>query len=261
MLEAMAGGDEFLFDVSRRVLLTSLTDRDAIRYRQQILADCIAQPGIIRQMYGIAVGALRDKRGVWGFWSSQYPSSILSGAINQLDVLIVRLRELRQVADDQAGKFRAAGLTALFSSLQRELDDDYFQTLSHHLKQLRFRDGQLLSAQLGRDNSGISYVLRSGSARRSWKERVGIEPRSVYSFSIPPQGRRRSAGAIGHDQPGDQPGRQRRRPVSRPRSQLLHHAARGARVLRELPQPPRPAHRQEPAGDIPRPGRRGTSRN
>ena len=187
VLAAMAGGDEFLFDVSRRVLLTSLTDPDAIRYRQQILGDCIAQPGIIRQMYGIAVGALRDKRGVWGFWSSGSPSSILSGAVNQLEVLIVRLRELRQIADDHGHKFRAAGLTALFNSLQRDLDDDYFQTLSLHLRQLRFKDGQLLSAQLGRDNSGINYVLRSGGARRSWKERVGIEPRSVYSFSIPPR--------------------------------------------------------------------------
>ena len=104
--------------------------REAIRYRQQVLADCIAEPDIIRQMYGIAVGALEDKRGVWGFWSSQYPASILSGAVNQLEVLIVRLRELRQVADDHAGKFSSAGLTTLLRSLQRELDDDYFETLS-----------------------------------------------------------------------------------------------------------------------------------
>ena len=44
-----------------------------------------------------------------------------------------------------------------------------------------------MSAQLDRDNSGVGYVLRSGSARRSWKERVGIEPRTVYSFTIPPR--------------------------------------------------------------------------
>jgi MutS domain V len=187
VLAAMASGDKFLFDVSRQVMLTSLKDPEAISYRQQILADCIAQPSIIRQMYGIAVGALQDKRGVWGFWSSQYPTSILSGAVSQLEVLIVRLRELRQIADDHADKFRSAGLTALFSSLQYELDDDYFETLSRHLRQLRFKNGELLSAQLGRDNSGINYVLRSGNARRSWKERVGIEPRSVYSFSIPPR--------------------------------------------------------------------------
>ena len=187
LLQAMAAGDKFLYDISMRVTLASLTEPEAIRYRQQILADCIAKPDIIRQMYGIAVGALQDRRGVWGFWASQHPSSILSGAVNQLEVLIRRLRELRQVADDQAGNFSSDGLTTLLHTLQRDLDDAYFQDLNAHLRQLRFRDGVPLSAELDRDNSGINYVLRSGNTRRSWKERVGIEPRSVYSFTIPPR--------------------------------------------------------------------------
>jgi DNA mismatch repair ATPase MutS len=187
LLAAMAGGDKFLFDTSTKVLLTSLSDPEAIRYRQRVLADCIAEPDIIRQMYGIAVAALQDRRGVWGFLSSQFPSSILSGAINQLQVLIARLRELRQVADSHAGKFSSDGLTTLFHTLQRELDDDYFETLNGHLRQLRFRDGVPMSAELDRDNSGINYLLRSGNARRGWKERIGIAPRTVYSFTIPPR--------------------------------------------------------------------------
>ena len=44
-----------------------------------------------------------------------------------------------------------------------------------------------MSAQLDRDNSAINFVLRSGNARRGWKERVGMEPRSIYSFTIPPR--------------------------------------------------------------------------
>jgi hypothetical protein len=187
VLEAMAAGDKFLFDISARVMLSSLTDPADVRYRQQILADCIAEPGVIRQMYGIAVGALKDKRGVWGYWPSQRPPGILSGAVRQLDVLIARLRELRQVADDHAAKFSSEGLVTLLRSLQRDLDDEYFETLGRHLKQLRFRNGELMSMRLGRDNSGVDYVLRSGNARRSWKERVGIEARSIYSFSIPPR--------------------------------------------------------------------------
>ncbi len=187
LLTAMAGGDKFRRDVSTRVLLTSVADEAVIRYRQQILADCIANPDVIRQMYDIAVGALRDKRGVWGFFSSRNPSTILSGAVNQLDVLVARLRQLRRLADEHAGSVRSAGLTALFSSLQRDLDDEYFETIAGHLRQLRFRDGVPISAQLDRDNSGIKYVLRSGSTRRGWKERVGIEPRSVYSFTLHPR--------------------------------------------------------------------------
>jgi MutS domain V len=187
VLDTMAAGNEFLHDIAKRVLLTSLTDPGDIRYRQAVLADCIAHPEIIRQMYGIAVGALADKRRVWGFWSSARPTSILAGAINQLEVLIVRLRELRQVADEHATAFSSDGLVSLLRSLQHDLDDEYFETLSGHLRQLRFKSGQLMSAQLGPDNSGINYVLRARGSRRGWKERVGIEPRSVYSFTIPPR--------------------------------------------------------------------------
>jgi DNA mismatch repair ATPase MutS len=187
LLSAMAGDDKFLYDISARVVVTSLTDPAAIRYRQQVLADCIAHPDIIRHIYAIAIGALQDRRAVWGFMGSQYPSSILSGAINQLVVLIARLRELRQVADEHAGRFSSDGLTTLLRAAQRELDDDYFETLNRHLKQLRFRDGVPMSAQLDRDNSDINYVLLSRGSQRSWKERIGIQPRSAYSFTIPPR--------------------------------------------------------------------------
>jgi hypothetical protein len=186
LLDAMALGDKFLFEISQQVLLASLADPEAIRYRQRVLADCIAEPDVIREMYGIAVAALQDKRGMWGF-SYLQPHSVLSGAVTQLEALAVRLRQLREVADRHAGTFRSEGLTALFRTLQQDLDDDYLETLDRHLKQLRFPGGELISAQLGRDNSGINFVLRSGGARRRWKERVGIAPRSSYSFTIPPR--------------------------------------------------------------------------
>ncbi len=186
VLEAMAAGDKFLLSVSTKVMLASLSNPDDIRYRQEILADCIERPDVIRQMYGIAVAAMQDKRGLWGY-SSQYPSSVLSAAVTQLEALIARLKEVRQIADDHAGAFRSAGLTALLRTLQRELDDEYFETLRGHLRQLRFRGGVPMSAELDRDNSGVGYLLRAGSARRSWKERIGIAPRTVYSFAIHPR--------------------------------------------------------------------------
>jgi len=160
LLQAMALGDQFLYDVSMRVLLASVDDPATILYRQRVLADCIAEPEIIREMYAIAVGALEDRRGIWGY-SSQFPSSILSGAVNQLEACFVRLKALRKLADEHGERFRSDGLTTLFRTVQRELDDDYFQTIGYHLKQLRFRDGVLISAQLDRDNSGIGFVLRA----------------------------------------------------------------------------------------------------
>jgi hypothetical protein len=187
LLQAMALGDKFLLDVSMRVLLTSVDEPAAILYRQQILADCIAEPEIVRDMYAIAVGALEDKRGIWGY-SSQFPSSILSGAVNQLESAVDHLKDLRNIADAHGERIRSTGLTTLFHTLQRELDDEYFQTISYHLKQLRFRDGEMLSAQLDRDNSGIGFVLRTDAGGKpSWKVRLGLGPRSSYTFTIPPR--------------------------------------------------------------------------
>ena len=187
LLQAMTLGDKFLLDVSMRVLLTSVDDPATILYRQRVLADCIAEPAIVREMYATAVGALEDKRGIWGY-SSQIPSSILSGAVNQLEASVVRLKDLRKIADEHADRFHSDGLTTLFRTLQRELDDGYFETISYHLKRLRFRDGELISAELDRDNSGIGFVLRSlGNGKPRWKERLGIGPRSSYSFTIPPR--------------------------------------------------------------------------
>jgi hypothetical protein len=190
LLQAMAGGDRFLYGVAAKVLLASLPDPEAIRYRQRVLADCLAQPGVIREMYAVAVGAIADKRGVWGHYGGTYqtPSSNLSGAVSHLEAYVARLRQLRRIADDHAGKFRSDGMRTLFATLHRELDDEYFEEISDHLRQLRFRSGVLISARLDRDNSGIDFVLRAaGDARRRWSERLGIGSRSSYSFTISPR--------------------------------------------------------------------------
>ncbi len=189
LLQAMAAGDKFLFQVSTKVLLTCLQDADAIRYRQQVLADCLAQPEVIRDIYAVAVGAVQDKRHLWGYGGNyQGASSNLSGAVAYLETYVARLRQLRRIADDHSGKFHSDGLRTLFATLQRELDDEYFEEIGDRLKQLRFRAGVLISAQLDRDNSGTGLVLRApGDTRRRWTERLGIGPRTTYSFTIPPR--------------------------------------------------------------------------
>jgi MutS domain V len=191
LLQAMASGDKFLAEVSSKVLLASLHDPPAIRYRQQVLADCLAEPEVIREMYAVAVGALEDqRRRWWGGYGGTYqsPSSNLSGAVSHLEGYVARLSQLRKIADDHAGKFRSQGMKTLFATLQSELDDAYFEEISYHLKQLRFRAGVLISAELDRDNSGINFLLRAGGdARRPWRERLGIGPRSSYSFTLPPR--------------------------------------------------------------------------
>jgi MutS domain V len=190
LIRAMSGGDRFLTEVATKVLLASLHDPDPIRYRQQVLAGCLAHPGVIRQIYEIAGSALADKRQLWGGYGSSYqnPSSNLSGAVNHLEAYVARLRELRAIADEHAGEFSSGGLTTLIATIQSELNDGYFQEVSDHLKRLRFRGGVLISARLDRDNSGTGLVLRApGRGRRRWTEAMGLGQRTSYSFTISPR--------------------------------------------------------------------------
>lgn len=191
VVEAMAAGDRYLAEVARHVLAHPVTDPAIITYRQEVLRDCIARPGTLRAVYGIAVEALADRRRdwAWGLGSaSRSPSLVLSSAVRLLDAGVARLRELRSLLDSDGDGFRSAGLTHLVAEARSELDDDYFALVSEHLRRLRFRDGLLMSARLAWDNSGRDYVLRSdGGHRRGWRRRLHLSEAGVAGFSVDPR--------------------------------------------------------------------------
>jgi hypothetical protein len=188
VLRTMAQGDRYLYDVSKKVILEGLGDAALVRYRQAVLEDCIANELTVRELYALVIAALEDKRGIWAIRSTTSASVLLHGAVAQLDAFVARLTQLRTLADARAGGFRSEGFVSLFESVRRDLDDEYLQVLRRHLRQLQFREGVLLSARLGRDATGADYVLRTPSAARTrWRARVGLAPRTSYSFSIPPR--------------------------------------------------------------------------
>jgi len=69
--------------------------------------------------------------------------------------------------------------------IKRELTDEYFAEVQDHLNCLKFRDGVLVSAELGEANKGINYVLRKPQAKAGWLKRVFGKGPPVYSFSLP----------------------------------------------------------------------------
>ena len=46
----MAGGDQFLYEVAERAVLSSLKDPETIRYRQRVLGGCLQQPAVVREL-------------------------------------------------------------------------------------------------------------------------------------------------------------------------------------------------------------------
>ena len=181
---AMAAGDEFVFDVAQRAVLNGLTDPDAIAYRQAVLADCLASPAVVRGLYDLAVAAVEGERKVfYGLFFRDSPEVILHRSVEVLQFFTGLLKALRTVADEQAGNFRSAGFSRLFSMLSTELSDEYFAEIGTHLSTLKFRRGMLISARLGPGNLGTGYVLRQ-PREQGWRDRLPLGGRDSYSFQV-----------------------------------------------------------------------------
>lgn len=183
LFDAMANGDKIIWEAVRKAFFESLVNADEILYRQDVLKDCIENPDAIKTLYAIVTTAIEKKRESWWGISSMYLSSILGSSVSLLQMFMEALRKIRTVVDKQHEKFHSEGFTTLFSMIKRELDDDYLSAVENHLKELKFRSGILISAELGSYNQGIHYVLRSDKNKKHRWLRWKFAP----SFTLPPR--------------------------------------------------------------------------
>ena len=187
LFEGMALGDKFLSEVAQGAVLSSVDAPGTIRYRQAILRDCLAYPDVVRQIYGIPMQASENKRRRWLGVIGHYPSGVLSGGRELLEMFVELLTSLKHVADEHGGRFESPGFRRFFSMIQEELSDDYFAVVKKHLGELRFRGGVLLSAELGQANEGTNYVLRKPTRNRNWIRELLGSGAPVYSYTLHPR--------------------------------------------------------------------------
>lgn len=179
----MADGDAFLFDVAQRILLTSVRDLATIRYRQDVLTDCLAQSSTVRDIYDLAVAAIkREKREYMGLFQRS-PDSVLARSVRVLEMFVEILKQLRTIADEHGTDFRSTGFTRFFAMLSSELDDDYFQVVAEYLKELQLRQGVLTSATLGKGAKATDIILRE-PPERTWRDRLPFGGPPSYSFLV-----------------------------------------------------------------------------
>jgi DNA mismatch repair ATPase MutS len=185
LIDAMARGDKFVWDVACKAVVLSLDDVDTILYRQDILKDCVKNAAIVRDLYAIAVEAIESERKVWSFLRD-FPHGILQRSVEVLELFVERLKKLKAIADEHAQEFASAGFTALFAMLTAELEEEYFARVENHLRELRFRGGALISAELGKGNKGTDYRLRKRPEKKqTWLERIFARKPPAYTYYIP----------------------------------------------------------------------------
>jgi DNA mismatch repair ATPase MutS len=186
---AMALEDVVVYVSSRTAMLTGLSTVEEVRYRQAVLTDCLAQSDVVRQIYGLAVQAIAEERKIWRSMFGNRGEALLQHSITVLETFVPILKQLRKLTDEHAEDFASKGFIRFFDTLRRELDDDYFDEIAQHLRQLRFRDGVLMSARLGEGSQGIDYVLRAPRPENRGRFRFGrpVIAKPTYSHTVPPR--------------------------------------------------------------------------
>ena len=107
VLDTMAAGDRFLRDVARSALLGGAGDLATVLYRQEILADCLKNPAVVRQLYDIAVEAIaRERKFIWGILYD-HPMGILRRSVSVIDMFMSMLLALRLLTEKHAGDLKS----------------------------------------------------------------------------------------------------------------------------------------------------------
>lgn len=183
----MAQGDALVAEVARQAVLCSLTEVDAILYRQQVVADCLNAPDMVRAMYQMALDTLETRRKNWLGIFTNHPSAIVRSAVELLKLLTRSLMSLRTLADTHGHDLHSEGLKTFVAMLQTELDDAYFKQIQEQLNRLG-RSGILLSAQLGAGHLGTHYTLViDPESERSALGRMLSRKSPAYTFHVDPR--------------------------------------------------------------------------
>lgn len=189
LLNAAAAGDRYLYEIMAAACAGAWdNDIATIRYRQEMLKDCLSNPDIVRQFYAIAIEPFGRERS-WDF--SLYgrdASSMVGSSVRTLQSSLGVLRRLRNACSTSAELFSSAGFRQFFDTLERDLDDAYLEAASTDLNNLTFRKGVLLSAQVGDGGKGVGTMLRKPQPRDlSWFQAVLTPGVPSYTLQLAPR--------------------------------------------------------------------------
>jgi DNA mismatch repair ATPase MutS len=157
ILTQMSAGDDTVYDVCKDALLRPLQSVQAAEYRREVLKDALSNPDIVRRLYAICAAVDRVKA---RFAPTARLAEPFKNALELLKTYLKMLRDLRAAVDNKLPNFKSEGFRKLVELLERELTDDYFNTVSEYLKEISNTDNILVSAKLGSHLHSVDYTLR-----------------------------------------------------------------------------------------------------
>lgn len=189
LLNAAANQDRYLYDIMGAACAHAWSnDIATVRYRQEVLKDCLANPAIVRQFYAIAIEPF-SRENSWNFsLYSRDVASMVGTGVRTLQGCLDVLARLRDACALNAGRFRSPGFRQFFATLERDLDDAYLGAARADLNNLTFRCGLLESAQVGNGGKGVGIMLRKPQPRDlNWMRRVFTPGAPSFTLQLHPR--------------------------------------------------------------------------
>ena len=188
LFKAMAREDRFILDIVKKGILNELHDLSEIKYRQDVLSDCLEFPLVIKQLYQIPIQIMEIKRKNWLLLSSRNPTGLLRTSVKLLQSYLKLLGTLNQIATEFSEKFQSQGFKRFFQMIQTELSESYLTKMRMQLKELRFDKGILVSVKLGKGGEGTDYILRQRIEEDTpWVKRIFEKNNPSFSFNLHPR--------------------------------------------------------------------------
>jgi hypothetical protein len=168
VISAAAAGDSEVAAVVTWALAHPLTDPEAIRCRQAVLADFVAHPALLDELLQACDEAVAVQRAVFRayFMVTEHPDASVRRSVHVLHDVMPYLHRLRDVVDEYGSRIESQGLRALFEQVNRDLTTARLEALASDVEALRFVDGVLVDASLGPGATVHDYRLRRSPQRR-----------------------------------------------------------------------------------------------
>ncbi|SNY52544.1 MutS-related protein [Paractinoplanes atraurantiacus] len=182
VIDAMAAGDDFLAETARTVLLSVPVASENVVYRQDVLADCLREPKLGRELYELAGRAVEAQRAAARSVYFDSPETLLNQSIATLTSFVGLLRELRSLVDRYRSRVSSAGFQQFFAMVGDQFDDEYLASATARIGQLGLDGNLLVSARLGAGNQSEGFALRRPERQARGLFRRNTTPKATYKL-------------------------------------------------------------------------------
>lgn len=181
ILDIMSDDDTLIYECTKKVMMYNLTSKEQIRYRQNVLKDCIRNREIILKVYEILGSAMNDITTNRKYiLLNDYPSVVLSNSIQKLQHYVEKYVRIGEMLVESEDRFHSEGFKTFINEYKKDITPDFLQRIQDTIRFLENSENISVNTSMGVAGQGINYKLNRAFKSHTSNIRAG---HSAYKIS------------------------------------------------------------------------------